>query len=466
MAGETINHKVNILIKVVDQASKQLQNTSKKASELSNSLRNIQSSFLGVGLSFLFTGMAIKKFFEDIMRRAINSYMQMADSQSEILGQVLHLQAAWAFLQYSIANALAETGMLEWVAEIIRRITDYLNNLSPEAKQKLVDIAIAGVILGTVMMITGQTLLFFVGLMSAMNFLPQIIGLMLIAAAFMIIKGSGDDATTTVEGLGLGIVALGIALLGLSLPLAIFLIGIGGVIFMVALFTKKTGSFGKGLLLFFMLVMNGIDTLMTMMLSSVTLMIDTILTLIAMLLFEISRIPFFSEYRGVYEGLAGFIEGGGTTGALKRRQQERMDEQEKITGISRDWGEGEDSDLADAFSKGLSDTMGELTGGISEALTDSMDTMNEDLIKKQEELLEKNQEALGKTDQTNSKLEEQNEKTDETNSNLMSVAGTLEGLREESNDKTDTMILWMQLAAEGIQELNNKGQSFLKPTDK
>lgn len=124
-----------------------------------NSVKNLQNAFLGMGLSMLFTGMAIKQTIEGFIRRAVDSYMQMADKNSELLKDVLAMQAAFKYLQYVIVDALQSAGIFDIITQTFERIGRWINQLTPQQKEFWGKFLMWTVVVSGAMMILGQTLL-------------------------------------------------------------------------------------------------------------------------------------------------------------------------------------------------------------------------------------------------------------------------------------------------------------------
>lgn len=132
-------------------------------------LRNMKANMLGFGLSMLFTGMAIKRFADTALRALGNTFMTLADEQNAGLKNVMALQAAFQFLKFTIFDTFANSEMF---TNLTVKLVDMANAVS-EFIQKNPGISKAiglfltlSAILGTIMMVIGQTVLATIGLIS------------------------------------------------------------------------------------------------------------------------------------------------------------------------------------------------------------------------------------------------------------------------------------------------------------
>ena len=178
--------------------------------------QNLNNMFLGLGLTLLFTGMAIKNFFQGILNSMLQSFL-LAEGESGIINnKIQNLRAAFEFLKVSIIDAFAETGMLDvWVGRI-ERFTNILTNMSTEQQSRLADIMAMMVVLGGVAMVMGQL---FLGLMA-----PLTVVIWLIQT--------------------LGPIAKLIFTRGILIPLGLIGLVIGALIWRFQIWKKELGSWG------------------------------------------------------------------------------------------------------------------------------------------------------------------------------------------------------------------------------
>ena len=128
-------HTLSIIIRVTDKATKavgktkdQMKRLNKSAKEAGKAVGSIgkalQGMLLGVGLSFLFTGMAIKRFFEGILRGLTSTFLTVMGETSAQAQQVNKLKAAWEFLKFKIMSALVASGLWDKVINKIKEIIE------------------------------------------------------------------------------------------------------------------------------------------------------------------------------------------------------------------------------------------------------------------------------------------------------------------------------------------------------
>jgi hypothetical protein len=186
-------HTLNIIIRVTDKAVRKIRETEKQIKSLGTRVqgvaksigkfqRALQGVLLGVGLSFLFTGMAIKRFFEGILKSLTSTFLTVMGETSRQGQQVNRLRASWEFLKFRIMSALEASGLwdkvIDWLGNIIDRITEWVNE-HPNATAELVKYAAKAAIVGTIMMVLGQTLLGILGVATLIWGVVQLIGFLI-----------------------------------------------------------------------------------------------------------------------------------------------------------------------------------------------------------------------------------------------------------------------------------------------
>jgi len=178
--------------KNLENINKKIEAQSVRFQGLSSALQKVKGALLGMGLGMMFTGMAIKNFFMGIARSMINTYMLVQGNNGAFSRSVSRLQGAWAFLKYSIMDALQQTGVLDWVINKITTLTDYLKTMSEEDLAKLGKAIITMVAFGAVMMFLGQVVLAFLIPLAALE-----LGIILLNSAFVIWVASAISGAIT-----------------------------------------------------------------------------------------------------------------------------------------------------------------------------------------------------------------------------------------------------------------------------
>jgi len=124
-----------------------------------NGVQKLQAAFLTLGFGFLFTGLAIKRFAETALRSIFNTFVTVVDGSDESLQNILALQAAFEFLKFSIAEALLQSELFQFLIDIAIQVIDFFTSL-PESVKTGIGIALIGLlILGAVLSFIGQIFL-------------------------------------------------------------------------------------------------------------------------------------------------------------------------------------------------------------------------------------------------------------------------------------------------------------------
>jgi hypothetical protein len=126
---------------------------------------------LGVGLSFLFTGMAIKRFFEGILKSLFQTFLMVEGEGGAVNDKINELMATLAFLKFTLIDAFVESGGLDKWIDRIERLIDWFVNLDDTSKSSFVNMSINAIIFGGALMIVGQTLLFLLGILALLKYL-------------------------------------------------------------------------------------------------------------------------------------------------------------------------------------------------------------------------------------------------------------------------------------------------------
>ena len=147
---------------IVDQAAtKSLKNLQITTKVTTTALRALQNALLGMGLSMLFTGMAMKRFVDTALKGMINTYKMAIGEQGAFNVATNQLAAAWAFFKFSFLDALASTGMFEILLGWVIQLLNWFAKL-PRAIRLFVVIGLVVLsVVTAMMMVVGQTLLFF-----------------------------------------------------------------------------------------------------------------------------------------------------------------------------------------------------------------------------------------------------------------------------------------------------------------
>jgi hypothetical protein len=116
-------------------------------------IKEASGQFQGWAMSIMFAGMAMQKFFMDIMKKGVSSFQDIMHSVSGTTTSFDMLQGSMAFLQYTIGAAL------EPFVEYLIPIIDGIANWVSENEELAGWIAIIGFGLGTLLQIIGSSTL-------------------------------------------------------------------------------------------------------------------------------------------------------------------------------------------------------------------------------------------------------------------------------------------------------------------
>ena len=246
----------------VKQAEKAINRIDKAAKGMDKSIQNsalgfraIQGVLLGAGLSFLFTGMAIKRFFEGILRSLFQVFL-MVEGQTGPVNEALNeMKARLFFLAFALIDAFVQTGVLDIWIDRLERIVNWFISLDDGAKAFIVNFSVWGAIIGTVLMVVGQTMLAFLGILTVIDFIMKL--------GFL--KWLKTIGATLASGGVLGILSLLAGLFAIFILLPKLIDRFGGFFnFVKAVFA----GLAKASLLFGSFLVNGIIVVLEMLLAA------------------------------------------------------------------------------------------------------------------------------------------------------------------------------------------------------
>lgn len=177
-----------------------------------NSSRELNSGLLQAGLGFLFTGMAIKRFFEGILTSMFSLFLDVEGQGGAVNNAVGDLMASLAYLKYSFIEAFVESGALQNWIDRIQSLIDLFNQLSPATKSAAVDFAVWTVGISAATMVLGQLSLSILAIRSALMLMGITFGgtfgaifstLLVVAAAFVYLSSKLHGIGNVFTWLGL-----------------------------------------------------------------------------------------------------------------------------------------------------------------------------------------------------------------------------------------------------------------------
>lgn len=150
-------------IRTLDRMSTSL----KKATVNMSMLKQGMMSF---GLSALFTGMAIKRFASTVIRSVTNTFMELTDNTNAAHAGIMGLRASFEFLKFIIFDALSRSdlfmGFVFWLTEMADKLGIFIDD-HPKIAVMMGAFVLLGLVLGSIFMVLGQTVLAFLGLIGA-----------------------------------------------------------------------------------------------------------------------------------------------------------------------------------------------------------------------------------------------------------------------------------------------------------
>ena len=245
---------------------RQIAETTKK---MSVGMRQLRTNMLGFGLSMLFTGMAIKRLGDAIIKSLVKTYLTATDEQNKFAQQLLGVQASFEFLKFSIVDALSQSdlviGFIDGLISMINWISLFISKHPGVAKFIGIFAALA-VAIGGPLMVIGQTTLAIIGLIAGHELLLIVMGKL---KALKFVKWLTSIKTAT------------------WLAFLPYLALLAAVIFLVVQFVKlkeETGSWatafkaaGLGVLLVLSLIGDAINELMIAPLRLVIVIINALI---------------------------------------------------------------------------------------------------------------------------------------------------------------------------------------------
>jgi hypothetical protein len=257
-------------------------------------------SMMSLGFGLLFGGMAAKMFADTAIKTFTTAFMTLADEQHAAVKGVLEIQAAFAYLKFTLFEVFAQTELFQTLVTYVVEIAVWLANI---AQQNPALIAIAGAfililyVVGMLAMPLGNIALLLLaiqttGLPTLMLFLTVMYAILIVVsavAAIVLIWNSNMTKTekilSTIVVVVLAVVAAMFILgLAVSLPFLIAIAVIGVLVATFWILSDKLGGLGYaflgfGVFLLWLLALVA-DGLINSILVPINLIIDAINTVI------------------------------------------------------------------------------------------------------------------------------------------------------------------------------------------
>ncbi len=164
--GTIVDKFTNKFVSNQDIMQRQITETNKK---MDVGMRQLRTNMLGFGLSMLFTGMALKRLGDAILKSLIKTYLTATDEQNKFAQQLLGVQASFEFLKFSIVDALSQSdlviGFINGLIQLINRISEFISK-HPKVALFIGTFAALAIAIGGPLMVIGQVTLGILGLIA------------------------------------------------------------------------------------------------------------------------------------------------------------------------------------------------------------------------------------------------------------------------------------------------------------
>jgi hypothetical protein len=163
---------------LTNKAANQIARFERQQEKLNDTIQSMKGPLLGAGLSFLFTGMAIKRFFQTALFALFDTFSMVMGQNNLTIDRINELKAKWELFKFSLFDALANSGVFDIWLDRFEKIIDWFNDLDEASKVKLTDFIIKAFLAGTALMVLGQTMLGLLGVFSAISLVIKLFKLL------------------------------------------------------------------------------------------------------------------------------------------------------------------------------------------------------------------------------------------------------------------------------------------------
>ena len=137
-------------------------------------MMTLENLFLGLGLSLLFTGMAVKNFFQSILQSLFQIFLSAEGETGAMNNAVAELYATVLAFGHSLVQAFVDSGAAqEWI-DRITKLTDWFNALDDTAKSNIVNFMMWGVVVAAAAMVIGQIALGLLAVTALMKYFSKV----------------------------------------------------------------------------------------------------------------------------------------------------------------------------------------------------------------------------------------------------------------------------------------------------
>lgn len=144
-------HILKILIKVMGDATAPLTKVQKNIENIDKTVGHMKRTFDFTFFSFLFTGMAIQRFSQNLLRGITGILGKIEGYISPASKAILGMQAAFEYLKFSIFNALNQSALFmnvtNWLTTMIDRLSDFMRE-HPKISELIMEVGGVGFVVG------------------------------------------------------------------------------------------------------------------------------------------------------------------------------------------------------------------------------------------------------------------------------------------------------------------------------
>src|SRR3990167_7273525 len=128
-------HILNIIIQVTDRATAPLKGVESNLNRLEKSFGGMNKRMLGLGLGMTFFMWGVQMQLQRVLRSMFNTFT-LAEGETGALNQQFNIvRANLAAISIAFFDAFAQSGLFEFVIDVVSRIADWYLDLTDKQKQ-------------------------------------------------------------------------------------------------------------------------------------------------------------------------------------------------------------------------------------------------------------------------------------------------------------------------------------------
>lgn len=165
-------HFINIFVNVIKGNSvKAIEDLKRRISSIKDTLKeaekrtnDLRGALFGLGMSLLFGGWWIRNTFLKAFDSIYNAYTSIMEQNTLFMDKVMELTASWEYFKFTLMEALAQSELFNKFISILESISNWFSSLPPTMKKIIMYGIIFGIVLGQLMMWSGQLILLLMGI--------------------------------------------------------------------------------------------------------------------------------------------------------------------------------------------------------------------------------------------------------------------------------------------------------------